>query len=408
MNRSLTRFFNLLIVLLTVLSSLPAMAETANNDIVVGSRLFLTSEVLGEEREILVSLPAEYVQNDHRYPVLYVLDGRAHFLHVSGLVRFLAGAGIAPLMIVVALPNVDRNRDFTPFLGDPVPNRGGADSFLTFFEKELFPFVENHFRTQPYRILAGHSLGGLFVVHTLLNRPDLFDGLIASSPWLVYHEKGYVGRLEPLLKAHPGFHHTFYMSLGREGEEIEESLAYLDNLLKKTGSEGLRWNYDFMANEDHRTIPHLAFYRGLEFIFDGWRLRENYDELGLEGILNHYEELSRRFGYTITVPEQTLNQMGYQLIARGNLNEAIKVFRKNVDLYPDSANVYDSLGEALERSGDLNLARWNYIHAVKNGEKINDPNLKVYNTNLRRVTEKLSGESEIRETGESIKPERYR
>jgi hypothetical protein len=47
-------------------------------------------------------------------------------------------------------------------------------------------------------------------------------------------------------------------------------------------------------------------------------------------------------------PEATLNALGYELLGTGRPADAIAVFRINVELYPDSANVYDSLGEALE------------------------------------------------------------
>ena len=47
---------------------------------------------------------------------------------------------------------------------------------------ELIPKIEGQYRTQPFRIFAGHSLGGLFAVHTMLTRPDLFNAYIAVSP----------------------------------------------------------------------------------------------------------------------------------------------------------------------------------------------------------------------------------
>jgi hypothetical protein len=73
------------------------------------------------------------------------------------------------------------------------PTSGGADAFLDFFERELFPHVVGSYRTAPYRILIGHSFGGLFVVHTLVHRSDLFDAHVAISPGLWWDDSRLVG-----------------------------------------------------------------------------------------------------------------------------------------------------------------------------------------------------------------------
>ena len=74
-----------------------------------------------------------------------------------------------PELIIVALPNTRRTRDLTPthairdYSGKEEPNfsfSGGGESFLRFMEEELMPHIEAKYRTQPYRILVGHSLGG--------------------------------------------------------------------------------------------------------------------------------------------------------------------------------------------------------------------------------------------------------
>ena len=52
------------------------------------------------------------------------------------------------------------------------------------------------------------------------------------------------------------------------------------------------------------------------------------------------------------VSEQRFNQLGYGFLQNKDYPKAIAVFRLNTQLYPNSANTYDSLGEALEKSGD--------------------------------------------------------
>ncbi len=93
-------------------------------------------------------------------------------------------------VIIVGIPNTDRTRDLSPSkpsnagaTGAPqFPTAGGADNFLKFIETELMPEIEKRYRVTPYKMLAGHSLGGLFAVHAMVTKPDLFNSYIAVSP----------------------------------------------------------------------------------------------------------------------------------------------------------------------------------------------------------------------------------
>lgn len=63
--------------------------------------------------------------------------------------------------------------------------------------------------------------------------------------------------------------------------------------------------------------------------------------------------------------EGDINQLGYVLMQSGKLKEAIEVFKVNVRLYPGSANVYDSIGEAYAAAGDKENAIINYKKAIE-------------------------------------------
>lgn len=58
--------------------------------------------------------------------------------------------------------------------------------------------------------------------------------------------------------------------------------------------------------------------------------------------------------------EAKLNMAGYDFLAAKQVSDAIEVFKLNVKLFPDSWNVYDSLGEAYAAAGDTKLAIENY------------------------------------------------
>jgi uncharacterized protein len=73
------------------------------------------------------------------------------------------------------------------------------------------PEIEKHYRTAHYRIFSGHSFGGLFAIHALVARPDLFEAYIAVSPSLQWAEG------HTLHDAHHELNKTMFFSLGNEG-----------------------------------------------------------------------------------------------------------------------------------------------------------------------------------------------
>ena len=105
---------------------------------------------------------------------------------------------------------------------------------------------------------------------------------------------------------------------------------------------------------------------------------------------NHYKKLSKRFGYKIFIPEDLLNRAGYQMMNANKLAEAIEIFKTNVKNYPNSANVYDSLGEAYEKNGQLKEAKENFEKAYNIAKEQGDERrAPLFKANLDRVSDKM-------------------
>jgi uncharacterized protein len=377
-----------------------AVAQGAYAD--APARLSLKSEVLGEERVALVRLPAGYERGGERYPVLYMTDGDAHVLHTSGTIQFLARNGRMPEMIVVAVTNTDRTRDLTPTRASmrrpdggelQFPTSGGADKFLKFIETELIPAVEAKYRTAPYRAFAGHSFGGLFAVHAMLARPDLFNAYVAVSPSLQWDDFVTLKRAEEFFKGRAEFKKTLFITLGNEPGGIGEGFEKFRTMLSGLKVKGFEWEAQKYDDEDHGSVVLRSHYAGLRKVFDGWQIardpRTGAVAGGLKGADEHYSKLSERLGYKVPTPEALINQIGYQHLGAGDVEGAVAVFKTNVERYPKSANVYDSLAEAYERAGKLELARPNYERAAQLGQENADPNLNIYRANLERVEGQL-------------------
>lgn len=384
------------IAVLLALSS-AAIAQPGTGDV---KTLKLKSAVLGEERTVLVRTPVGYETNKVGYPVLYMTDGDAHMGHTAATVEFLSRNGRLSDLIVVGVTNTDRTRDLTPSRSPnknaagelQFPTSGGANNFLKFFETELIPEIEKQYRVRPYRILAGHSLGGLFTIHALMSRPGLFNSYVSVSPSLQWANSDTLIRAEEFFKNQKELKATLYVSLGNEPGAIGDSFDSFQDLLSKTNIKSFVWQAQRMDDEDHGSVVLRSHYAGLRKVYEDWQApRDSLGFLigGLKGVDAHYQKLSEKFGYTIQAPENLLNQMGYQLLFGNETNEAIAVFKANVERYPASANVYDSLAEAYERGGQLELAEPLYDKAQVLGQQNNDPNLAIYKANYERVNAKL-------------------
>ena len=90
-----------------------------------------------------------------------------------------------------------------------------------------------------------------------------------------------------------------------------------------------------------------------------------------------------------------MNNLGYQLLGSKKIADAIAVFQRNVELYPASANVYDSLGDGYEADNKLDLATKNVQKAVEVGTKIDDPNLEAYKEHLKRLIAKANASGKL-------------
>lgn len=94
-------------------------------------------------------------------------------------------------------------------------------------------------------------------------------------------------------------------------------------------------------------------------------LLSTFARRGIVATLEQYRELKSKQFAAYNFVESELNDLGYELINRGKLKEGIEVFKLNVEVYPQSANAYDSLGEAYMKSGDKERAIINYQKSVE-------------------------------------------
>jgi len=128
-----------------------------------------------------------------------------------------------------------------------------------------------------------------------------------------------------------------------------------------------------MANSDYGILVANEYVRSLAKEY-GWKspigARGTGNQLmllsklkGPEMAVARYEEIVKDSGKK--PDEGLLNMMGYLMLQDGKADLAIKLFQRNVDEYPESSNVYDSLGEAYAAAGKKDLAITNYEKSLQ-------------------------------------------
>jgi predicted alpha/beta superfamily hydrolase len=382
------------VLALSLLVVFPAIAR-ASEPVTIGETLHTRSKALDEDRTYQVHLPASYARaKDRRYPVLYVLDGRAHFTHTAASVDFLAAEGEIPETIVVAVASTVRVRDFTQTdWKEAWVGGGGAANFKRFLSAELIPLVEKAYRTDGFRTLVGHSAGGQFVLYTLTSEPTLFHAYVALSPSLDWDGRLPARSLRKALDSAPSLNAFLYAA---RSDDSGQALADWEELLAALGARkvpGFRWKSEAFPEERHRSIPLVGGIHALRALYAGFRLPEGVAENGLAAVERHYAGVSRTLGWAVAVPEEAINELGYAALSQGKVDDAIALFKRNVDANPASPNAYDSLADGYEKAGRWQEAVSASDRSVDLAASAEHPNLESFRRHAAKLHERLKREA---------------
>jgi len=390
---------NSILFILYVISSLSSHAQT-DDKIVIGRIDSVYSTILKEQRKVWVYVPnmKTGIQNPgQRYPVVYLLDGDGHFESVAGMIQQLSqvnGNTIVPEMIIVGIPNTNRTRDLTPtHIASDLPmmdtnfskSTGGGENFTDFMAKELMPHIDSLYPTQPFRVLIGHSFGGLIVMNTITNHTKLFNAYIAIDPSMWYDKELFLKATQKKLAAQKYNGTSLYVGIANtmnEGMTLEKmkkdtavdtrhirSIFAMDKFIKANSQNGLKYASKYYADDDHGSVPLISEYDGLRFIFSWYRFKFTTadfmsPDIGVvQRMKQHYKTVSKEFGFKVSPPEMQINGLGYNALTQKQYEKAAALFEMNIENYPESGNVYDSYADALVAQKDTSKAIANYQKA---------------------------------------------
>ncbi len=344
------------------------------DSIIVGKKVSIYSNILKENRKVLIytpSLTASYLVPGKSYPVLYLLDGDAHFLSTIGIIQQLSqanGNAVLPEMIIVGIEHTNRMRDLVPSVATG-NNKEVKNSFVDFLSTELMPYIEKNYNTAPYKLLAGHSLGGLTAIDILTNNPNMFNAYIAIDPSMWYKNEHFLNiAIAKLPTQNLSGKRLFIgtantMPRGMVLSKLEKdssaetqhirSIFKLDKFLKGNSRTGLKYTSKYYGNDSHNSVPLISEYDALRFIFDYYFMQVSEKDFTdstaaiAKKLKTHFETISKEMGYKVAPLEAFINYLGYDALGKKQFSKAEALLKLNVENYPFSSSVYDSYADYL-------------------------------------------------------------
>ncbi len=395
------RSFKFLIITLCI-AFLPFKGQAqSDNKIVIGKIDQLYSKILREQRKIWIYTPDMNVDirdTSKHYPVIYLLDADANFESLVGMVRTLSqinGNTVCPEMIIVGILNTDRTRDFTPthIKNDPpfidsigAKKTGGGEKFISFLEKELIPYIDSSYSTQPYKMIIGHSLGGLMVVDMLANHPKLFNAYISIDPSMWWDKERYLKSVQQKISANKYVNTRVYLAIanslpdGMTFNKLQKdtsadtrhmrAIFALDKHIKANKHNGIKYASKYYPDDSHTSIPVVSQYDGLRFIFDYYDLKLKPQDFAdtAELLANKYQKtyarISEEFGYKVSPHERTIDVFGHFFLSKKQFVTSASLFKLNLVNYPNSHFAYASYGDYYAARKDTSNAIINYEKAL--------------------------------------------
>jgi uncharacterized protein len=236
--------------------------------------------------DVYISYPNNYKNSGKKYPVLVVLDAEVNFGAVSYIAQRLIKDELMPELFIVGIAYQGeleedayyslRSRDFTPTTDKTQEQRhkekfesgtGEAENFVKFLSLELFPYLTSNYPIKTEgKSIYGHSFGGLFGFHVLLNHPMLFDNYLLLSPSLWWNQRNILKDVK--LSSFTGSKQLkLYVGTGAlEGNMIDDHLEMV-NILKHFKTDSLLMKSEILDQETHRTVFGRGFTNGLRFIY---------------------------------------------------------------------------------------------------------------------------------------------
>jgi len=125
-------------------------------------------------------------------------------------------------------------------------------------------------------------------------------------------------------------------------------------ILQDNARRRLQWNWKYNPEDGHTSIPLIAGYDAMRFLFRGYSLDKDMNDtsIAVNYIIEHYNKVSVLLQYKVLPSEALVNSLGYNFLSYKNYDKTYVFFKLNLYNYPSSANARDSMGDYYLEKND--------------------------------------------------------
>lgn len=274
-NRFCILVFSFILVFIVTNLSAQERHFTLTNTHIIQMR----SDLTGRDHELIIFLPGNYADSTNKqYPVLYFMDAYWDMPLLNSIHGQLVWDNVLPELIMVGFsyPGEDANygalraRDLTPTkVGTNNSTTGDGPKFLQFIEETVIPYIDSSYRTKNgERAISGNSLGGLFTLYAMYEKPMLFKRFISISPAVDWDDR-YLFKLDDrYVKENVSFPVRLFLSQG--GDEYspfrQPIVEFQKKLAQRNYKDMVLLNYT-IEGERHSGVKSEGYSRGLRWVF---------------------------------------------------------------------------------------------------------------------------------------------
>ena len=355
-----TRYLYPMKLFITTLLLGIAVALNAQTDEIPGYKqledLTIQSANLGYNKFMRVYAPEGYDANGtKKYPVIIIFD-RQNAINCSyqlQTIGYLTSMGQMPQSLVITVASQLNKRVPETILSASGSNALGEQN-EKFIMDELIPYAQQHYHTNSFELLVGHSRYGYFTSYMLTQHMDKLNGVISISPFFMQPNVNLVDSMLTAVKTTKGIVNNVYYMVAT-GDSIPDTHDYA--LMKKALSDTVLPNffkckgYEFYYGY-HMSTPGLTLNNVLYDIFSQWTVGANKyyrDTMATPTEKKKYDKYMMGiidYGDTLPFSLGVLNGKAWQYYNNNRYGKAVEAWQVAIGEYPGFTELYLYMAQA--------------------------------------------------------------
>lgn len=340
--------------------------------------LKVKSSIFKDEIEYNVTLPQSYNEaggENKKYFVFFDLHPRSQ-TYLAGMHDWLSHNGEWPWFESIIITPANYNSEFAKVF-ENIVKVPSDQTMLDFFENDLLTAIDRKYRTNGFRIYSGFVSNGAIGLFALLNKPNLFNAYLITSPSLADDFAAITSEASEKLAKLDDNIRFLYLAIGNHQYE-QGNLAGFDifeKALKTSAPKSLNWQAHHNNKNNYMSRPLLSVINGIEALFDDIHNDLQADSAiskkGVNAILDYYAHLStKKYGFDVSA-EGSLKALAKSFMDDAP-DKALAIYQQTVKLYPESAYAWSSLAKAHADLGDIPKSIEVQTQAVEKSKKMSE------------------------------------